>query len=161
MAVVKLKNPQLAVVRVADLTNPSGTRTESAVGDGTFTIITDEPEERGGTNTAAAPLFHFTTSLGACQAVQIRKVAEAMRMEIGEIRIKTETTTDRIDGIDGKNKVMRFCAAELTIDLETNESEDKIERLKKISEDQCPVGNLFTDAGYEPVLHWNIHPLKG
>ena len=39
--------------------------------------------------------------------------------------------------------------------------DEKIRLLKKISEDQCPVGNLFTDAGYEPVLHWNIHPLKG
>ena len=46
-------------------------------------------------------------------------------------------------------------------DIETNESEKKIERLKKLSEDRCPVGRLFTEAGYPPRVTSNILPLKG
>lgn len=160
MAVVKLKDPQNAKVRTIELKNASGVVCESAVEDGPHTIVSDEPVERGGTGSAPAPLYFFTSSLGSCQAVQIRKVAEAMRIDLGSINIKVSTTTDRIPGVDGENKVMRFCAAQMDIEIETDASPEKIERLKKISEDQCPVGNLFTDAGYEPVVNWTVRPLN-
>ena len=139
--------------------NADGVRCEGRVEEGNHIIVSDEPEERGGTGKAPAPLYFFTSSLGSCQAVQIRKVAEAMRIQLGEINIKVSTTTDRIPGVDKENKVMRFCAAQMDIDIETDASPEKIERLKKISEDQCPVGNLFTDAGFEPVVNWTVRPL--
>ena len=122
------------------------------------TIVTDEPEARGGTNTGAPPLMHLTAALATCQTVQIVKVAEAMRFEHGAINIEASTTTDRIAAVEGNAKVMRFCAAELDIDIETNEPENRIERLKKLSEDACPVGMLFTDAGYEPRINWTVLP---
>ena len=128
---------------------------------GKHTIITDEPAERGGTDTGAAPLQHLTAALAACQTVQIHKVAEAMRFKHGAITIQADCTTDMIDGLEGNNDgVMHFCEAALIIDIETNESEKKIERLKALSEDRCPVGRLFADAGYEPTCTWNILPLK-
>lgn len=134
---------------------------EISTGEG-HTIRTDEPEERGGTNTGAAPLYHLAASLAACQTVQIHKVAEAMRFEHGDINIDCSATTDLIEGLEGNaNGVMHFCEAELIIDIETNESEKKIERLKKLSEDRCPVGRLFIEAGYPPRMTWNILPMKG
>lgn len=129
---------------------------------GHHTIITDEPAERGGTDTGAAPLQHLTAALAACQTVQIHKVAEAMRFKHGAITIAAGCTTDLIGGLEGNNDgVMHFCEAELVIDIETNESEKKIERLKSLSEDRCPVGRLFAEAGYEPIVTWNILPMKG
>lgn len=158
MAVAKLKDPQGATIRKIDSKSENGIRCEiSAPGGHTF--FTDEPAERGGTDTAAAPLLYFTASLAACQIVQIHKVATAMRLEHGAINIHVETTTDRIPGLAGDNKVMRFCAAEMVVDIETDAPRDKVERLMKLAEDQCPVGNLFTDAGYEPTLSFNILPM--
>jgi putative redox protein len=122
---------------------------------GHHTIITDEPAERGGTDTGAAPLQHLTAALAACQTV-------AMRFKHGAITIAAGCTTDLIGGLEGNNDgVMHFCEAELVIDIETNESEKKIERLKSLSEDRCPVGRLFAEAGYEPIVTWNILPMKG
>jgi uncharacterized OsmC-like protein len=124
------------------------------------TIVTDEPAERGGTDTAAPPLYHLAASLAACQTVQIVKVAEAMRFTHGDINIDASATTDLIDGLEGNaNGVMHFCEAEMTINIETDESEKKIERLKALSEDRCPVGRLFTEAGYTPRVTWNIVPM--
>ena len=159
MAVVKMKEPVQAQIRTADSKCPEGVRCEIAVANGQ-TIITDEPEERGGGNSAASPLQHFTASLAACQTVQVVKVAEAMRFKHGAIDIVATTTTDRVPAVDGKDKVMRFRAAGMEINIETDETPERIERLKKISEDRCPVGNLFADAGFEPVVSWNILPLK-
>ncbi|MGB0631951.1 MAG: OsmC family protein [Alphaproteobacteria bacterium] len=132
---------------------------EVSTGEG-HTIVTDEPTERGGTDTASAPLFHLAASLATCQTVQIVKVAEAMRFVHGDINIDCSTVTDLIDGLEGNNNgVMHFCEAEMIIDIETDESEKKIERLKALSEDRCPVDRLFIEAGYPPKVTWNVLPM--
>jgi uncharacterized OsmC-like protein len=104
--------------------------------------------------------MYFTTALGTCQTVQIIKVAEAMRFKHGAINISTETTTDLIDGVEGNtNGVMHFVGAILKIEIETNEPAAKLERLATLSEDRCPVGRLFADAGFEPECIWTAVPL--
>jgi len=158
MAVAKLKDPAGAKIRKVDSKSQNGIKCEISVPGG-HTFFTDEPAERGGTDTAASPLMYFTASLAACQTVQIHKVAKAMRIDHGAINIHVETTTDRVPGLDGSSKVMRFCAAEMVVDIETDAPPEKVARLMKLSEDQCPVGNLFTDAGYEPELTFNILPM--
>ncbi len=157
---IRSKQPIGKQVRVVETKCESGVLIEGHSVNDNQTIMIDEPVERGGTGTAASPLMHLTASLGACQTVQIVKVAQAMRFKHGAINIKTSTTTDRVAAVEGDEKVMRFIGAELIIDIETNESEKKIERLKLLSEDRCPVGQLFTDAGYPPTIIWNILPLE-
>ena len=159
MAVARQKAPEGRRVRVVQSSCTSGVRCEIKAGK--HTIITDEPTERGGTDTGAAPLMHLTAALASCQTVQIEKVAEAMRFKHGAINIEARCTTDLIDGIEGNNNgVMQFCDAELIIELETNETPQKVERLKALSEDRCPVGRLFDEAGYPPRVTWNIQPMK-
>lgn len=160
MVTVRQKQPAGATTRTVESACATGVRCDISVAGG-HTIVTDEPAERGGGNEGASPLAHFTASLAACQTVQIVKVAEAMRFRHGAINIHTATTTDRVPGVDGNDKVMRFSAAELTIDIETDEPAQRVARLRTLSEDRCPVGNLFTDAGYEPAVTWNVLPMKG
>jgi putative redox protein len=158
MATVRLKEPAKAKKRTVDSKCTEGTYVE-VKGAGGHTVITDEPVNRGGTDKAAAPLTYLTASLAACQTVQIVKVAEAMRFAHGAININCSTTTDNIKGVLENKPVMRFCAAEMAIDFETDEPGQKIERLKAMSEDRCPVGRLFADAGYPPTVIWNILPM--
>ena len=160
MAVARQKAPVGRRVRVVQSSCTSGVRCEIKAGK--HRIITDEPAERGGTDTGAAPLMHLTAALASCQTVQIEKVADAMRFKHGAINIEARCTTDLIDGIEGNNNgVMQFCDAELIIELETNETPQKVERLKALSEDRCPVGRLFDEAGYPPRVTWSIQPMKG
>ena len=128
---------------------------------GGHTIVTDEPAERGGNDEGASPLVHLTASLASCQTVQIVKVAEAMRFNHGAINIAATTATDLVEGVKGNNGVMRFCAAELVIDIETDEPPQRVERLQILSEDRCPVGMLFADAGCGLDITWNVLPMKG
>jgi uncharacterized OsmC-like protein len=158
MAVAKLKDPQGATIRKVDVKSANGILCNVTTQDG-HVFATDEPAERGGTDTAAAPLLYFTASLAPCQTVQIHKVAKAMRLAHGAIAIHVETTTDRVPGSAGDTTVMRFCAAHMVVDIETDAPRDKVERLMKLAEDQCPVGNLFADAGYPPTLEFNILPM--
>ena len=147
-----------ASVRNVESVCSAGVRCEVSTPEG-HTVITDEPPQRGGENAGPSPLACLTASLAACQTVQIVKVAEAMRFNHGTISITATTTTDRLASDKGNDKVMRFCAAGMVINLETNEPPAKVERLKTLSEDRCPVGNLFADAGFEPTIDWNIVPI--
>lgn len=158
MPVIRQKEPSAATARTVRCTSTGSVRCE--VDTNGHTIVTDEAEARGGTNTGASPLMHLTASLATCQTVQIVKVAEAMRFEHGAINIEASTTTDRIAAVEGDKKVMRFSAADLTIEIETNEPDNRVERLKTLSEDACPVGMLFSDAGHPPTIHWKVVPLK-
>jgi uncharacterized OsmC-like protein len=157
---IKQKVPAGANTRSVTLRMDGGVRCEVDVPGG-HTIVTDEATARGGTDSGASPLAHLTASLASCQAVQIHKVASAMRFAHGAITIRCSTTTDRIAAVEGGDQVMRFCAASLDIDIETDEPQNRLDRLAKLSEDACPVGNLFTDAGFAPVITWNALPLKG
>lgn len=159
MAGIRMKHPMGKKVRVAESRCVSGVRSEVQTQDG-HTLIIDEPAKRGGTGEGASPLNHFNASLATCQTVQIVKAAKAMRFKHGTINIKVSTTTDLIAPVEGEKKVMRFCAAEMIIDIETNEPTQKVERLKRISEDRCPVGQLFNDAGFPPTIIWNVLPLE-
>lgn len=160
MVDVKQKEVVGRRTREVDSTCTEGVRIEITAGK--HLIVTDEPAERGGTDTAAAPLATLTASLAACQTVQIVKVAEAMRFNHGAINIHAEATTDLVDGIEGNaNGVMQFVGAGLVIDIETDESEKRLDRLKALSEDRCPVGRLFADAGAEIKIDWNVLPMKG
>jgi len=159
MAVVRQKEQVGRRTRVVESTCVSGTRCDVTAGD--HTIVTDEARGRGGNGEGAPPLMHLTAALAACQTVQIIKVAQAMRFKHGAINIRATATTDLIEGIEGnRDGVMHFNEAELFIDIETDEPEQKIERLKALSEDRCPVGRLFAEAGYPPKMVWNVLPLK-
>ncbi len=158
MAVVKQKEVVGRQVRTVQSNSPEGVRCEVST-PSPHMIITDEPAERGGTDTAASPLMHFTTSLATCQTVQIHKIAAAMRLKTGAINVEASTVTDRVAAVDGDAKVMRFIGAEMTIDIEVEGPDAKIEQLKKLSEDACPVGNIFVDAGLECTLNWNVLPV--
>lgn len=144
-------------VRSVEAVCSAGVRCEISTSEG-HTIITDEPAQRGGENSGPSPLVCLTASLASCQAVQIVKVAEAMRFEHGTIAITASTSTDRVASEKSNDKVMRFCAADLAIRMETDEKPERVERLKTLSEDRCPVGNLFADAGFEPTISWTILP---
>jgi putative redox protein len=159
MAVIRKKENIGRRTRVVESACVAGTRCDVTAGD--HVIVTDEAKDRGGNGEGAPPLYHFTAALASCQTVQIVKVAQAMRFKHGAINIRATATTDLIDGIEGnRDGVMHFNEAELFIDIETDEPEQKVERLKALSEDRCPVGRLFAEAGYPPKMVWNIVPLK-
>lgn len=160
MATVKLKEAPELRTRYADLACTEGVRSDITFEDD-HTVVIDEPPERGGKDAGASPLLHLTAALGSCQTVQIVKVAEAMRFEHGAINIRTYTSNGRLEGEHDNNIILRFSGAEMHIDIETDEEPKRLERLKLLSEDRCPVAALFTDAGCDVQVVWNVLPMKG
>jgi len=130
-------------------------RTESG-----FDIYTDEALDNRGTGTAPRPLETITAALAACQSVQIVRVKDAMRFNMQDLDVVCSTTTGRIPGLDGNDAVMRFGAANMEISFATDEPDHRIERLKALAVDRCPISQLFEDAGVSVEMTWVVMPLK-
>ena len=160
MVSIKAKEKPRIAIRTVEVTCEAGVRCDIALPGG-HTVVIDEPEIRGGTDAGASPLAHLTAALASCQTMQTVKVAEAMRLKHGAIRMKCSATTERIPSTKGNDNVMRFTSAQLEIQIETDEAPERIERLRILSEDRCPVANLFTDAGARPVITWTVRPMTG
>lgn len=131
-------------------------RTESG-----FDIFTDEAVENNGGGTAPRPLETITAALAACQSVQLVRVAEAMRFDMRGLDVSCSTTTARIPGIEGNGAVMRFGAARMEIRFATGEPEARVERLKRLAVDRCPISRLFADAGVDPEITWSVSAVEG
>ena len=158
MATLRLKEIEEPNSRTANSVMPSGGLRCNIEMQGHSAVI-DEPPERGGKDQGASPLLHFSAALASCQSVQVAKVAQAMRLDYGEIKIDATLDTGRGDGREDGARIIRFVGARMVISIQTNASEKKIERLKTLAVDRCPVSALLDDAGIEPDIVWNILPL--
>lgn len=156
---IKMKEATAAKTRTVELDQVDHVnfriRTESG-----FDIFTDEAVERGGGGTAPRPLETITAALAACQSVQVVRVAEAMRFNMQGLNVTCATTTARIPGIEGNDPVMRFGAARMEICFATDEPGEKVERLKRLAVDRCPISQLFADAGVDPEITWAVTPIE-
>ena len=158
MAAIKLKETPEPRTRTArSVTAPGTVRCDIQLDN--HSIVIDEPEERGGKDAAAAPLLHFSAALASCQTVQVIKVAEAMRLKFGEIKIDATVDIGGGEGREKDSQIIRFIGAKMIISIETNEPETKLERLKQLSIARCPIGALLDDGGVEPEVEWHVLPM--
>ena len=155
---IKMKEAVGPKTRTVDLTQVDNVNFKIATESG-FDIYTDEAVENRGTGTAPRPLETVTAALAACQSVQIVRVADAMRFTMEGLNVICSTATGRIPGIDGNDPVMRFGAATMEVTFATDEPEIRVERLKALAVDRCPISQLFEDAGVAVEMNWSVTPL--
>ncbi len=157
---IKMKQAVAPKTRTVALTQVDNVNFRIATESG-FDIYTDEAVDNNGSGTAPRPLETVTAALAACQSVQIVRVADAMRFNMQGLDVICSTTTGRIPGMDGNDPVMRFGAATMEIAFATDEPENRVQRLKALALDRCPVSRLFEDAGINVEMTWVVTPLEG
>jgi len=97
------------------------------------TVIADEPEELGGTNTGPAPGEFLMISLASCTAITLRMYADRKKWDVS--KIKVEVASEKIDNTT-------FFKREIT--LEGNLEEDQRQRLLQIA-NSCPVHKVLSN----------------
>lgn len=97
------------------------------------TIIADEPEELGGTNSGAAPGEFLMISLASCTAITLRMYADRKKWEVSKIKVEVAS-----DKIDNKTIFLR------EVSLEGNLDEEQRQRLLQIA-NSCPVHKTLTN----------------
>jgi len=97
------------------------------------TVIADEPEELGGTNSGPAPGEFLMISLASCTAITLRMYADRKKWDVS--KIKVEVASEKVDNKTYFNR---------EISLEGNLDEDQRHRLLQIA-NACPVHKVLTN----------------
>jgi putative redox protein len=96
---------------------------------GGHTLIADEPEGKGGSDTGPSPTQLLGLSLAACTAITIEMYADRREWDIGEVEVGVDYELEPRAG-RARYEVVIMLPAEL--------SEEQVERLHVIA-GKCPV----------------------
>lgn len=111
-----------------------------------FSIIIDEPEESGGTNTGMSPVEALLCSLGACQSIVATAFAEVNDFAFEEFHVELEGDIDT-DGFMGLAPVRPgFQEIRFSMHFKTCEPQDKCEAFANFIEERCPVGDTLAQG---------------
>lgn len=141
------KRKALGIRRVS-ARNEGSTRSVMMVRD--HVVITDEKES----NTGPTPLEMTLSSLCGCEGVIINRCAEAMKFEYSAVDIEADGEVDQRGsrGVQGVRPYFNW--VKMRIRIHTNETDDRLDRLRRNVEYRCPVMNLFISADVKLDVTW-------
>ncbi len=96
--------------------------------DGEHTVVVDEPEAAGGTNTGPSPTRLAGAALAACTAITVEMYADRKGWDIGDLEVSVDIEWD---GVAPKSFTV-------TLDLPAGLTEEQQEKLRVIA-GKCPV----------------------
>lgn len=120
-----------------DSETQAGIQVKSSVRD--FEFVTDQPEEKNGTNQGPTPVEYLLGSLGSCISITSRMMADKMNLNLDSVSTKVEGDID-YDGMVNPEKV-RPGVSEIRVKVEMNGDLSKGEKEKIVdrAEKSCPV----------------------
>ena len=107
-------------------------------------VVVDLPPSDGGEDTGATALELAVMALAGCVTTIFKKVAEKRKLEYAGLEVEIEA--------EKGEKTIERCRARLTI--KTNASKEEVEKTLRLTENICPVGILFEQAGVK--TEWEI-----
>lgn len=119
-------------------------------------VVIDEPEIRGGSDSAATPLETMLSSYLACLNVITHLIADEMGITIDALSMSLDAAFDCTGVRDTRPATVPFPAIALTMNLTTAASDEAIARLREDLEKRCPVTVILTAAGTKIDATWNV-----
>ena len=123
-------------------------------------LVTDEPEDRNGTDLGPPPFDTFLAVLTGCSHVILGLIANDVGVRIEDVKMRQRAELD-INGIYGIEEVTHpVKEIDLEIEFKTDASEDQIELIKSSLPKRCPVFVVMTQAGITIKDHWSISSIQ-
>lgn len=121
-----------------------GVATRVRAGKHEFTI--DEPAALAGDDVAASPVEYALGALIGCQVVVYRLYAQALGIQVDDVRVTAEGDLDAARLL-GKDDSVRpgFSAIRLHVELTGPETQERYEQLRDAVDINCPVYDLFAN----------------
>ncbi|MEI5908059.1 OsmC family protein [Bacillus spongiae] len=115
---------------------------------GAHTFFVDEPKNLGGNDKGANPLNTLLGSLAGCENYIANIVAKEMKFNLNGINFKIEGALDP-RGLMGDASVKQyFETIIIEAEVDTDESEERIQELKEKTDSRCPVFNILKDTNF-------------
>ena len=119
--------------------------------------VSDEPEERGGTNEGFAPTEFFLSSLAACSNVISHKIAKKNDIDLQSMDISVDAGFNRL-GVTLQEEIdLPFPDIKLRIEVTTDASDEKMEIIKRDLPRYCPIAKMIEAAGTKIETEWVIN----
>ena len=144
-------DPNTPKIGIRKVTSTNNAECRSVMTVRGHTLVTDERE---GTDTGATPLEMTLSSLMGCESVIIFRCATVMKFKYSGVEIDGEGEVDGRGSRGVKGVRPYFNWVKLNIRANSNESQERFEKLKKNVEYRCPVLNLFRAAGVDCTINW-------
>ena len=159
------------VISAADLEKPLVRRKKlSARNDGTMmtiidtgefgVIVTDEPEQHGGTGEGPSPLQTVLGALCGCEAVTFNRTAAEADFRYDGIDFEAEFTIDIRGRLGLRGVTQHFQTIRVQATVYTTESEERLRHIIEETEARCPVYNLISDANVKLEMLWVHQPAR-
>jgi putative redox protein len=115
----------------------AGIRVETSVRD--FEFVTDQPEEKNGTNKGPTPVEYLLGSLGSCICITCRMIADRMGMKIDSVKTEVEGDID-YEGMVNPDEVRPGVGEiRMKVDLNGDLYEEGKQKIVERAEQSCPV----------------------
>ncbi|XDZ51402.1 OsmC family protein [Neisseriaceae bacterium CLB008] len=131
----------------------SGVQTHSQIRD-FAPVVMDEPAVLGGDNQGPNPLEYLVASLNGCKGVMIPLIAKELGFRFSALSFDTKGVID-LRGLMGEPDVStHFQSLIFSVQIKTDESEERLQALKTAVATRCPIYNLLRDANVALETHW-------
>lgn len=122
-----------------------------------LSISTDEPVERGGTNTAPSPTETMLASLIGCTNVITQKIATKHGIDVLRLKIGVTAQLDR-RGVSLEDEIkVPFPEIDLNIELTTRSDDADVAVLQMDLSKYCPISKILRESGTKVNENWTIN----
>jgi putative redox protein len=105
-----------------------------------FDVVIDQPEHMGSTDQGPRPSEILLAALAACHEVTYRLYAEAMNIDLKDIAVSVTGVSDARGFFNvGENTPAGFSEVYGVINIQSDASDEDIERLREAVNQHCPV----------------------
>lgn len=109
-----------------------------------FEFISDEPESLGGTNAGPNPVEYVLGALAACQEIVIKAHAVQLGIDLKSVKVDASGDLDLLGFFALSDVRPGFTNIRYQTFIETDENDPvKLQKLKDISTDNCPVLDII------------------
>lgn len=117
-------------------------------------LVTDEPEQHGGTGEGPSPLQTVVGALCGCESVTFSRTAAELGFGYDGISFDAEFTIDIRGRLGNRDVRPHFQTVRVRAVVDTEETDERLREVVEETEARCPVFNLLRDAGVTLDMHW-------
>lgn len=118
------------------------------------TWVIDEPVTMGGEDRGPDPLSSLLGAWAACENVTARIVAKELNFNIQKMEFQVEGVLDPRGFMGDPNVKPYFQEVSIKVLVTTDEPEERVKELGRITDARCPIYTTFQAAGIKLHSEW-------